>query len=120
MWIILDLAGLPRVSLGVIPRTADRSAMWAVESFWIYDNDRVTVWDVAWKPGALKYHASRDTVIVWLGSGKLRTIGSPTTMVRLWHPSESMDDEPKDGEPGCFFKEHVPDINELFRVTKST
>ena len=38
----------------------------------------------------------------------------------LWDPSESMDEEPNDGEPHCFFKEHVPDINELFRVTKST
>ena len=43
-----------------------------------FDDDRVTVWDVVWKPGpeALKYHASRDTVIVFLDSGKLRTTGA--------------------------------------------
>ena len=42
-----------------------------------YDDDRVTVWDVVWKSGtdALKYHASRDTVIVWLDSGKVRSVG---------------------------------------------
>jgi hypothetical protein len=41
------------------------------------DDDRVTVWDVPWQsgPSALKYHASRDTVIVWLGSGKVRSTG---------------------------------------------
>jgi hypothetical protein len=33
----------------------------------------------------------------------------------LWDPDP--DDEP---EPRCFFKECVPDIEELFRVTKST
>jgi hypothetical protein len=39
----------------------------------------------------------------------------------FWDPSELMgkDDEPNDGEPRCFFKERVPDIEELFRVTKS-
>ncbi|MEU8003517.1 helix-turn-helix transcriptional regulator [Catellatospora sp. NPDC049111] len=40
---VVDMSALQRVSLGVIPRSADRSSMWAVESFWIYDEDRVTV-----------------------------------------------------------------------------
>jgi hypothetical protein len=42
-----------------------------------FDDDRVTVWDVVWKSGsdALKYHASRDTVIVFLDSGKVRSVG---------------------------------------------
>jgi hypothetical protein len=41
------------------------------------DDDRVTVWDRQWQsgPAALKYHASRDTVIVWLGPGKVRSVG---------------------------------------------
>jgi len=38
-----NMAGLPTVSLGVIPRAADRSAMWPVESFWIYDDKRVHI-----------------------------------------------------------------------------
>lgn len=38
-----ELAALPRVSLGVIPRNADRSAMWPVESFWVYDDKRVNI-----------------------------------------------------------------------------
>lgn len=43
----------------------------------LLDDDRVTVWDGVWKsgPDALKYHASRDTVIVFLDAGKLRTAG---------------------------------------------
>jgi hypothetical protein len=34
----------------------------------------VTVWDVAWRsgPDGLKYHASRDTVIVFLDAGTVR------------------------------------------------
>jgi hypothetical protein len=48
------------------------------------DDDRVTVWDVKWDsgPASLKYHASRDTVIVWLDAGQVRSAGgkgSPTT-----------------------------------------
>ena len=42
--------------------------------------------DGVWKSGreALKYHASRDTVIVFLDSGKLRTAGkdSPVADVK--------------------------------------
>jgi len=34
---------LPAVSLGIIPLGADRSAMWPVEGFWIFDEERVTV-----------------------------------------------------------------------------
>lgn len=40
---ILELSTLPRVSVGVIPRTADRRLMWAVESFWMFDEARVSV-----------------------------------------------------------------------------
>jgi hypothetical protein len=49
----------------------------------LLDDDRVTVWDGAWKSGpeALKYHASRDTVIVFLDSGKLRTAGKDSPLV---------------------------------------
>ena len=49
----------------------------------LLDDDRVTVWDGVWKsgPDALKYHASRDTVIVFLDSGKLRTTGKGSPAV---------------------------------------
>src|SRR5262249_825927 len=48
-----------------------------------YDDDRVSVWDIVWKSGsdALRYHASRDTVIVFLDSGKLRSAGNGTPAV---------------------------------------
>jgi hypothetical protein len=48
-----------------------------------YDDDRVTVWDLKWESGsgALKYHASRDTVIVFLDSGKVRSAGGKTPAV---------------------------------------
>lgn len=43
----------------------------------LLDDDRVTVWDSVWKSGldGLKYHASRDTVVVWLDAGKVRSTG---------------------------------------------
>ncbi|MFI5754009.1 helix-turn-helix domain-containing protein [Streptomyces sp. NPDC051569] len=40
---LLEVAVLPSVSLGVIPRDADRSAMWPVEDFWIFDGRQVNV-----------------------------------------------------------------------------
>ena len=47
------------------------------------DDDRVTVWDVKWQsgPAALKYHASRDTVVVWLDSGKVRSVGGKASAI---------------------------------------
>ncbi|QLJ00184.1 helix-turn-helix transcriptional regulator [Streptomyces sp. NEAU-sy36] len=40
---LLSLASLPNVSLGVIPLSADRSALWPVEDFWIFDEEQVNV-----------------------------------------------------------------------------
>ncbi|MEU8003197.1 helix-turn-helix transcriptional regulator [Catellatospora sp. NPDC049111] len=40
---LIVLASLSRVSFGVIPQHADRTAMWPVESFWMYDEGRVQV-----------------------------------------------------------------------------
>src|SRR6185436_9071845 len=79
----------------------------------VLDDDRVTVWDGVWKSGAdaLKYHASRDTVIVFLDSGKLRAAGkeSPAmedvkagTMRYLAHDSaETL--EMVEGDPRTMF-----------------
>jgi hypothetical protein len=40
----------------------------------ILDDDRVTAWDYTWTSDAqrLRYRPARETVIVWLGAGKLR------------------------------------------------
>lgn len=40
---LLSLATLPNVSLGVVPLSADRSALWPVEDFWIFDDAQVNV-----------------------------------------------------------------------------
>ncbi|MFH7336440.1 helix-turn-helix domain-containing protein [Streptomyces sp. KHY 26] len=40
---LLSLASLPNVSLGVIPQSADRTALWPVEDFWIFDDEQVNV-----------------------------------------------------------------------------
>jgi hypothetical protein len=44
----------------------------------VLDDDRVTAWDLTWAagPGALRYRAPLDTVIVWLGEGTVRISGS--------------------------------------------
>ncbi len=38
-----SLSALPNVSLGIIPLDADRSALWPVEDFWIFDDSQVNV-----------------------------------------------------------------------------
>ncbi|WP_328913321.1 MULTISPECIES: helix-turn-helix domain-containing protein [unclassified Streptomyces] len=40
---LLSLTTLPNVSLGVIPLSADRTALWPVEDFWIFDDAQVNV-----------------------------------------------------------------------------
>jgi hypothetical protein len=61
--------------VGPATPTPDTSAISHISAKQLLDDDRVTVWDAVWKSGpeALKYHASRDTVIVFLDSGTLRT-----------------------------------------------
>ncbi|MFK0291674.1 helix-turn-helix domain-containing protein [Streptomyces sp. NPDC090442] len=40
---LLSVAALPNVSLGVIPLDADRTALWPIEDFWIFDHTQVNV-----------------------------------------------------------------------------
>ncbi|WP_175410912.1 helix-turn-helix transcriptional regulator [Streptomyces sp. TRM64462] len=40
---LLAVASLPAVSLGIIPLTADRTVLWPVEGFWIFDDVQVNV-----------------------------------------------------------------------------
>ncbi|RFU84126.1 XRE family transcriptional regulator [Streptomyces triticagri] len=44
---LIEAAGFTNVSLGIIPRTADRSGMWPVEDFWIFDDRQVNVENVS-------------------------------------------------------------------------
>jgi hypothetical protein len=50
----------------------------------ILDDERVTAWDYTWPSGSegLRYRPARETVIVWLGAGKLRVRqrGGATTL----------------------------------------
>ncbi|MEO5875628.1 MAG: helix-turn-helix transcriptional regulator [Streptosporangiaceae bacterium] len=38
---LLTVMSWPNVSLGIIPREADRTSIWPLNGFWIYDSDRV-------------------------------------------------------------------------------
>lgn len=40
---LIEVSAYPAVSLGIIPRTVDRSGMWPVEDFWIFDDREVQV-----------------------------------------------------------------------------
>ncbi|MFF0680747.1 helix-turn-helix domain-containing protein [Streptomyces tendae] len=40
---LLSLAALPNVSLGVVPLSTDRTALWPVEDFWVFDDSQVNV-----------------------------------------------------------------------------
>ncbi|MFF0595419.1 helix-turn-helix domain-containing protein [Streptomyces antibioticus] len=40
---LLSLTTLPNISLGVVPLSADRTALWPVEDFWIFDDAQVNV-----------------------------------------------------------------------------
>jgi hypothetical protein len=61
-------SGLPAGDIGAAPFPRDGAKQ-------ILDDDRVTVWDYTWTSGprGLQYRPARETVIVWLGAGKLRT-----------------------------------------------
>ncbi len=40
---LIAVAGLPSVSLGIIPSESERDVMWPVEDFWIFDDKQVNV-----------------------------------------------------------------------------
>src|SRR5262249_19133243 len=40
---LLSVASMPSMSLGIIPRNADRSVMWPVEMFFLFDDKQVNV-----------------------------------------------------------------------------
>lgn len=40
---LLTVGSMPAVSLGIIPLDVDRSAIWPVEGFWMFDDEQVTV-----------------------------------------------------------------------------
>jgi hypothetical protein len=71
---------------GLTPAEVGTSAFPREGANQVLDDDRVTAWDYAsWAPGpgALKFRAARETIIVWLGEGSLRVTrraGSMTTV----------------------------------------
>ncbi|MGC0418277.1 transcriptional regulator with XRE-family HTH domain [Embleya sp. AB8] len=40
---LITLTSLPSISLGIVPLTANRTALWPVEDFWIFDREQVNV-----------------------------------------------------------------------------
>jgi transcriptional regulator with XRE-family HTH domain len=40
---LLTISTLPTIALGVIPQAADRTISWPIESFWIFDDEQVSV-----------------------------------------------------------------------------
>lgn len=64
-------SGLPPADVGAspFPRTSATQ---------VFDDERVTVWDVQWGAGAagFVYRPARESVIVWLGNTRVRTAAS--------------------------------------------
>lgn len=66
---LLSVASLPSVSLGIIPSTADRSALHPVEDFWIFDDTQVNVelvsaWLTITQPGEIAMYAQTFAALV--------------------------------------------------------
>lgn len=61
-------SGLPAVNAGGTPAFPREGAQQ------LLDDDRVTSWDYTWASGAqsLRYRVAQETVVVWLGDGRLR------------------------------------------------
>ncbi len=60
-------SGLPAADVGAAPFPREGGKQ-------ILDDDRVTAWDYLWASGSggLRYLPARETVIVWLGAGRVR------------------------------------------------
>jgi hypothetical protein len=58
----------------------------------VLDTERVAAWDYTWAPDghALRYRAPVDTVIVWLGEGRVRVAGANGPATTLDVKSGSM------------------------------
>ncbi|HUR32310.1 MAG TPA: hypothetical protein VM032_00840 [Vicinamibacterales bacterium] len=70
---------------GLSPAATGRASFPHPGAKQVLDDDRVTVWDVAsWAAGpqALTFRPARETVIVWLGDGLVRSTrgGAPSTV----------------------------------------
>ena len=64
-------SGLPPADAGPSPFPRDGAKQ-------VFDDERVTVWDVQWAAGAagFTYRPARETVIVWLGATRVQTAAS--------------------------------------------
>jgi transcriptional regulator with XRE-family HTH domain len=74
---LLSLAALPHVSLGVIPQHADRTALWPVEDFWIFDEAQVSVELVAAFLTITQPHEISMYAHAFAGLAELAVYGAP-------------------------------------------
>ncbi|MCX4636667.1 helix-turn-helix transcriptional regulator [Streptomyces sp. RPA4-5] len=74
---LLSLAALPHVSLGVIPLHADRTALWPVEDFWIFDEAQVSVELVAALLTITQPHEISMYAHTFAGLAELAVYGAP-------------------------------------------
>ncbi|MFE1175049.1 helix-turn-helix domain-containing protein [Streptomyces sp. NPDC058773] len=74
---LLSLAALPHVSLGVIPLHADRTALWPVEDFWIFDEAQVSVELVAAFLTITQPHEIGMYAHTFAGLAELAVYGAP-------------------------------------------
>lgn len=72
-------SGLPPADVGAspFPRAGAKQ---------VFDDERVTVWDVQWGSGAagFTYRPARESVIVWLGATRVSQSGSPDSMAAVF------------------------------------
>ncbi|WKK26285.1 helix-turn-helix transcriptional regulator [Streptomyces olivoreticuli] len=74
---LLSVATLPNVSLGVIPLSADRTALWPVEDFWIFDDAQVNVELVSAFLTITQPHEISMYARTFLGLADLAVYGAP-------------------------------------------
>ncbi|GAA0336080.1 helix-turn-helix transcriptional regulator [Streptomyces blastmyceticus] len=74
---LLSVATLPNVSLGVIPLSADRTALWPVEDFWIFDDAQVNVELISAFLTITQPHEISMYARTFLGLADLAVYGAP-------------------------------------------
>ncbi|MEU3754503.1 helix-turn-helix transcriptional regulator [Streptomyces olivoreticuli] len=74
---LLSVATLPNVSLGVIPLNADRTALWPVEDFWIFDDTQVNVELISAFLTVTQPHEISMYAQTFLGLADLAVYGAP-------------------------------------------
>jgi transcriptional regulator with XRE-family HTH domain len=86
---LLTVAGLPNVSLGIIPKNADRSVMWPAEMFFLFDDHQVNVELVSGyltitQPREIAMYAKGFAELAAAASMARRPSGSSSACSRSW------------------------------------